>query len=112
MGGGIDILEAEREAEGVLARYAFTSLPVCPFAIAEQAEIVVQPKDSAETGVSGFLMRVDDVFGIQYARHIANEGFIRFTVAHELGHFFLPGHASYLFPDGRGLHLSQWVRVG
>ncbi len=25
------------------------------------------------------------VFGIQYASHIANEGFIRFTVAHELG---------------------------
>jgi hypothetical protein len=44
---------------------------------------------------------------ILYARHIDNEGFIRFTVAHELGHFFLPGHPQLLFPNGDDTHQSK-----
>lgn len=103
----IGLLEAEGEAERVVKRYGFAALPVCPFTIAQKVEIVVEAKDSDEPGVSGFLMRVGDVFGIQYARHIANDGFIRFTVAHELGHYFLPGHAEHLFPNGNGLHRSR-----
>lgn len=42
-----------------------------------------------------------------YATHIKNEGFIRFTVAHELGHYFLPGHPERLFPNGQGTHESR-----
>jgi Zn-dependent peptidase ImmA (M78 family) len=103
----LDLLEAEHAAEKVVAAHPFSQLPVCPFAIAEKAGIIVQPKDSREPGVSGFLMRVGETFGIQYATHIANEGFIRFTVAHELGHFFLPGHPLKLFPNGNGLHQSR-----
>lgn len=49
-------------------------------------------------------MRVGNSFGIRYAQHIQNEGFIRFTVAHELGHYFLPGHPEKLFPNGDGIH--------
>ena len=103
----IDMLEAESEAERAIKQHGFAALPVCPFAIAKEADIVVQPKDSDEPGVSGFLMRVGNSFGILYARHIASEGFIRFTVAHELGHYFLPGHPEALFPNGDGLHRSR-----
>jgi hypothetical protein len=103
----LDLLEAEGEAENVIKQHGFTALPICPFTIAKNADITVQPKDSDEPGVSGFLIRVGNVFGIQYARHIANEGFIRFTVAHELGHYFLPGHPAALFPNGDGLHRSR-----
>jgi hypothetical protein len=52
-------------------------------------------------------MRVGNVFGILYASQIANDGFIRFTVAHELGHYFLPGHPEQLFPNGDGVHRSR-----
>lgn len=52
-------------------------------------------------------MKVGDTFGIMYATHIRNDGFIRFTVAHELGHYFLPGHPDKLFPAGDGLHESR-----
>ena len=62
----IGLLEAEAEAETVIKRYGFAALPVCPFTIAQKVEIVVEPKDSDEAGVSGFLMRVGNVFGIQY----------------------------------------------
>jgi Zn-dependent peptidase ImmA (M78 family) len=103
----LDQLEAECEAATVLTNYAILDPPVCPFTIARKAGILVEPKPSAESGVSGFLMRVGEIFGIQYASHISNEGFVRFTVAHELGHYFLPGHAEHLFPYGDGVHKSR-----
>jgi len=103
----IDLLEAELEADQVIKQHGFTTLPICPFTIAKKAEILVEPKDSDEPGVSGFLVRVGNAFGIQYACHIANEGFIRFTVAHELGHYYLPGHPESLFPNGDGIHRSR-----
>lgn len=107
MSDKLDRLEAEAEASRVIENYSPTTLPVCPFFIAEKAGIVVQPKESTERGVSGFLMRVGETFGIQYAQHIPSEGFIRFTIAHELGHYFLPGHAEHLFPTGNGIHKSR-----
>lgn len=103
----LQILQAESEAERVVSDHPFTELPVCPFTIAAKAEIIIQPKPSDQPGVSGFLMRVGNTFGIQYAAHIANDGFIRFTIAHELGHYFLPGHPDKLFPAGDGLHRSR-----
>lgn len=101
------IREAESEAERVLADHGLAELPICPHAIAQKAGIHIQPKDASSSGVSGFLMRVGDTFGIMYATHIASEGFIRFTIAHELGHYFIPGHAEQLFPGGSGLHQSR-----
>lgn len=103
----LDRLEAEAEANRVLEDHPFPNLPICPFTIAENVGIVVQPKVSSERGVSGFLMRVGETFGIQYAQHIPSDGFIRFTVAHELGHYFLPGHADHLFSGRDGLHKSR-----
>jgi Zn-dependent peptidase ImmA (M78 family) len=107
MSDKLDRLAAESEAARVLEDHTFESLPICPLVIAENVGIVVQPKESSDRGVSGFLMRVGETFGIQYATHIPSQGFIRFTVAHELGHYFLPGHADHLFPSGKGLHYSR-----
>lgn len=105
--GKLDLLEAEAEAERVIRQFGITSLPVCPITIAQKSDISVHSRDSTEPGVSGFLMRVGNAFAIFHASHIENEGFIRFTVAHELGHFFLPGHPELLFPNGDGIHQSK-----
>ena len=57
-------------------------------------------------GVSGFLMRIGDDFGIGYSTAIQNEGFINFTIAHELAHYFLSGHVEALINGNEGFHYS------
>jgi Zn-dependent peptidase ImmA (M78 family) len=82
-----------------------TSLPVDPFAIAKASEIEVYEKAS-KPGVSGMLLRVGEAFAIAYATHVLSEGFRRFSVAHELGHYFLPGHVDHVF-GADGMHESR-----
>ena len=54
----------------------------------------------AATGVSGMLLRVGDHFGIGYATHIDNVGYQNFSLAHELGHYFLEGHVDAVLAHG------------
>ncbi|GIK23628.1 MAG: hypothetical protein BroJett005_30420 [Ignavibacteriota bacterium] len=98
---------AAGHAEELIRKLKIADLPVDPIDIARQHGIEVKAKPSSSPGVSGFLMKVGDTFGIMYATHIRNDGFIRFTIAHELGHYFLPGHPDKLFPAGDGLHESR-----
>jgi len=46
-------------------------------------------------------------FGILYATHIDNEGFQRFSIGHELGHYLLAGHLDHLGRPGCGWHQSR-----
>lgn len=75
-------------------------LAVDPMAIAINRGILVQQKPATSAGVSGMLLRVGNEYAIAYATHIENEGFQRFSVGHELGHYFLPGHMDAVFRDG------------
>ena len=97
---------AKQKAETVLHDVRITTLPVDPFAIAASCDIVVKPKPDTAEGVSGMLLRHGDVFGILYATHVSNEGFQRFSVAHELGHYFLDGHIDHVLPKD-GVHASH-----
>lgn len=97
---------ATLEAGEVLDRLGITSLPVDPIAVAISQGIEVRAKPTSAEGVSGMLIRVGNEFCIAYASHIDNEGFRNFSVAHELGHFFLPGHADAVF-DEAGIHRSR-----
>ena len=56
--------------------------------------------------MSGILLRTGDSCGIAYATHIDNPGFQRFSIAHELGHYFLPGHLDAVLGD-RDVHESH-----
>jgi len=97
---------AKQRAESFLRENGINQLPVDPIAIAEGRDIIVEPKSDADEGVSGMLLRYGDVFGILYATHIPNEGFQRFSVAHELGHYFLDGHLDHVL-NKDGVHASQ-----
>ena len=98
---------AERAAEKYLEKKDILSLPVDPIKIAESHGIMVQAKPASNAGVSGMLIKAGDQFGIAYATHIDVEGFQRFSIAHELGHYLLPGHPESLFPEENGIHESR-----
>lgn len=97
---------ASLAAEQIIKGFGITSLPIDPFAIARGHDIEVVAKPARDAGVSGMLIRVDNEFAIAYATHINNEPFQRFSVSHELGHFFLPGHVDAVI-DANGIHESR-----
>lgn len=97
---------AKQKAEAFLRDEGITGVPVDPFAIAAARDIEVRPKPDAAGGVSGVLLRHGDTFGIVYATHVATEGFQRFSIAHELGHYFLDGHIDHVLPED-GIHTSH-----
>lgn len=96
---------AKQKAEAFLKEEGITSLPVDPFAIAASRDIITEAIPDTTEGVSGMLLRHGDTFGILYATHIPSEGFQRFSVAHELGHYFLDGHIDHILPKD-GTHVS------
>ncbi len=102
----MDCRWAEREAEKYLEENHLLLLPVDPIAIAEKHGIIVEAKPASDKGVSGMLIKHGDIFGIAYATHIDIGGFQRFSVAHELGHYLLPGHYESLLPED-GIHESK-----
>ena len=81
------------------------TLPVDLSFLLRKKGIMLFPKDSLTDGVSGMLIRVGDYdYGIVYSTCYKNQGFERFSIAHEIGHYFLEGHPYY---DIDGLHKSN-----
>lgn len=87
-------------AEIVLKDHGIVALPIDPIALARDLGIEVFAKDASAEGVSGMFLRIGNAFGIAYATHIGSVGFQNFSVAHELGHYFLPGHADAVLAHG------------
>lgn len=98
---------AEQIAETVIKDHHLLTLPVDPFELANRKGFLVNAMQLEEPGISGVFMMRGDNFGIGYSTRIQNQGFINFTVAHELGHYFLPGHVEYLFRNGGSVHYSK-----
>lgn len=91
---------AKQRGEKLVQELGITSLDVNPITIAAKHDIVVEAKPDAREGVSGMLLRYGNAFGIMYATHVQSEGFRRFSIAHELGHYFLDGHPEKVLKDG------------
>ena len=93
-------------AAKVIKDQNITALPVDPIILAQGLGIKVKAKPSGIQGVSGMLLRHGNNFLIAYATHVGNIGFQNFSVAHELGHYFLPGHIDAVLSNGN-VHKSQ-----
>lgn len=96
----------QAKAQEMLNEAGVTSLPVEPIEVAKHFEIDVQAKPPHVSGASGWLLRVGDAFAIIYATHIASVGFQHFSIAHELGHYWLDGHPDHVFRSGTE-HISH-----
>lgn len=88
-----------------LIEYDRMHLPVRPKEFARHLEIIVEPFRPPQPDVSGFLMQLGNSFGIGYSTAIRSEGFQNFTVAHELGHYFIDDHPAAIL--GNGTHYSR-----
>lgn len=98
--------QRRRHAERLIKEWGITKLPVDPFQIAADQNIVLMELPASQKGVSGMLIHHGNEFAIAYATHVDNDGFQRFSVAHELGHFFSPGHFEQLLGH-TGQHSSH-----
>ena len=98
---------ASLAAEQIIKGLGITSLPVNPTKIAKDKGITVVAKPIDDRGSSGMLVRRGNDFAIAYATHLENEGFENFSIGHELGHFFLPGHVEAVIRGDEGVHVSR-----
>lgn len=98
--------DATQHAEK-LVRDEKLTLPIDLIALAKSRDILVEAKVESGKGVSGMLLRAGNNFAIGYATHVRNNGFQRFSIAHELGHYFLPGHPEQVFRGGKLVHESH-----
>ena len=98
---------AKQKGERVAKQFGGNTLPVDLSAIADKHNVRIEPKNNSSEGVSGMLLRHGNSFGIMYSTHIQNEGFQRFSIAHELGHYFLEGHVDHILPDTGSIHKSS-----
>jgi len=96
---------AECEAEKVIESQGISELPVNPIDLARSINIEVKSEGNTK-GVSGMLLRKGEQYGIFYSTYIDNVGFQHFSVAHELGHYFLPGHIDAVLGGGN-IHRSH-----
>ena len=106
MAGKFRLKMATQLGEKVAAEAGFTTFPIDPRKIARDKDIRIEAKPSDVKGVSGALIVVGDAATIIYSTEYRNEGFENFSIAHELGHYFLPGHREEILANG-GAHFSR-----
>jgi Zn-dependent peptidase ImmA (M78 family) len=103
---GFQLKMATQHGEQVAQEFGFNQFPIRPHEIAKARDIVIQAKPAEVTGVSGAIIFANDSATIIYSTEYSNEGFENFSIAHELGHWFLPGHPEEIIKGG-GAHMSR-----
>lgn len=98
----------EKIGERILEDRGINTLPIDVKKLAEDSDFIVTPFPKGQTGngYAGMLLRQGNDFAIFYSEAIKNDGFQRFTIAHELGHYFIEGHLEAVL-DANGVHKSK-----
>jgi Zn-dependent peptidase ImmA (M78 family) len=103
---GFRLKMATQLGEKTAADAGCAAFPIDPIAIARSKDIDVLAKPSEVKGVSGAMIMAGGNVTILYSSEYNNTGFEHFCVAHELGHYFLPGHPEEIQKQG-GTHFSR-----
>lgn len=97
---------ATQLGEKTALEMGYRKFPVDPMQIARDKGILLEAKPPEAEGVSGALIIAGNQFAIVYSTTLGNQGHENFSIAHELGHYFLPGHPEEIIKSG-GTHLSR-----
>lgn len=84
--------DASHHAKLLLRESNISSLPIDPYTIAKTIGIEVCEDDCE--GYTGMILVVDNEALISVKSSLGENSRKRFTVAHELGHYRIPGHLS------------------
>ena len=103
---GFRLNMATQTGEQVARDEGFTALPVRPLVIAANKDLHVEKKPPGMKGISGALIFMEPRPLLVYSSEHQNVGFENFSIAHELGHYCLPGHPEQILQDG-GQHFSR-----
>ncbi len=98
---------ARQTANELLDELGIASAPIPVDEIVRRKGLSFEQRQGFPPTVFGALFRSGSQFGIVISTACPTEGHRRFTVAHELGHYQLPGHADRLFASGGELALSM-----
>lgn len=98
---------AREGAEQVIRDYSITSWPLIPEQIAQAVELPIEVKAGFPANTYGALFKRGNAFSIIISADCHTTGQRRFTLCHELGHYFLDGHVDALFESGTQVHLSN-----
>jgi hypothetical protein len=90
----------EAQAEALLRDAGISGLPIDPIQMAQHLDLQVTAKPPSIKGASGWLIRAGEAYAIVYATYIDSVGFQHFSIAHEIGHYVLDGHAEHVFRSG------------
>jgi hypothetical protein len=104
--GKFKLKMATQLGEKVSTEAGFTQFPIAPLTIAEANRISVEAKPADVQGISGALIMVGSEVTLIYSTEY-NIGFQNFSIAHELGHYFLPGHPEEIIQQGGAHFLEQ-----
>ena len=98
--------EVTELAERTLRDHGARALPVDPMAIAAAKDVAVRAVALPEN-TFGLIMLCDGQFVIGYSDRLENVGRKQFTIAHELGHYFIDDHALALLKPGTRIHSCE-----
>lgn len=91
---------ARQTANDVIDELAITAVPVDPESILREKKLLFEERDGFPKDTYGALFRVGNQFGVIVSTGCPGDGHRRFTIAHELGHYHIPGHVEHLFAHG------------
>lgn len=103
---GFRLQMATQTGEKLARDEGFASFPVKPLIIVERKDLHVEKKPPGMKGVSGALIFMEPKPLLIYSSEHQNAGFENFSIAHELGHYCLPGHPEQILQSG-GQHFSR-----
>jgi Zn-dependent peptidase ImmA (M78 family) len=99
--------KARERAREVREEYGLNNYPLAVETLAAAVELPIEELSGFPENTYGALYKEANNFRIVVSTRCHSDGQRRFTLCHELGHYFLDGHLDALFESGAEVHMSD-----